>query len=226
MFMYTEGFYGHYEDTKPYKKQVLVAGGIGVTHCLPYFVQSIRQDRCTHLIWIMRDIALAAVALESITRAIKESSGAGVGEETGQARVVLTIVLTDSTSSQTTTLTSLPMRQLHHEALSSSGQSSPAQEFTEKKMVDEEKEAAVMEEETASSVQEALYALPSSRITVNVLPLGRRPNVKELLQDTLVDHQEKDNVMMICCGPNELCDATRNLARQNDIAYFEEPFGW
>jgi len=82
MVMYIEGFYGHYEEvrkkrkgveggnlcrlmvcpfsflyqTSPYNDQVLIAGGIGLTHCLPYFVEAIHLNRASHLVWFIRDL--------------------------------------------------------------------------------------------------------------------------------------------------------------------------
>jgi predicted ferric reductase len=42
-------------QTSPYADQVLIAGGIGVTHCLPYFTLAIKCNRNAHLVWMIQD---------------------------------------------------------------------------------------------------------------------------------------------------------------------------
>jgi predicted ferric reductase len=42
-------------QTSPYADQVLIAGGIGVTHCLTYFTLAIKCNRNAHLVWMIQD---------------------------------------------------------------------------------------------------------------------------------------------------------------------------
>jgi hypothetical protein len=82
----------------------------------------------------------------------------------------------------------------------------------------------VKDEEPQSDCESSLHVLHalSPRIQVNVLPLGKRPILTELIQKAPKD----SSAMLLCCGPADLCDASRQMARMCDYTYFEEPFGW
>ncbi|UZJ52905.1 hypothetical protein CBS101457_002225 [Exobasidium rhododendri] len=204
MKMFIEGFYGQFEKTSPYDDQILIAGGIGITHCLPYFTTAIEEGKDAHLIWVLKDLSIVEIVTHALRTALDNSHDA-MRSEKGRARIILTIVSTGSAK-----------------RCSQEAEIYPPTRERARATIIELKEMREKQKDESPSLQ-MLYAF-SKRIEVRITPLEKRPILSELLQRH-PGPTKSSNTLLLCCGPAELCDASRGLARQCDFTYFEESFG-
>lgn len=153
--------------------------------------------------------AMTAIILHPLQRALSSiDDSVAFSDEKGQAQIRLTIVLTDQACQGARNMQEVRPLPLSH-------------------LSDVSDEDEVMEEKgslrTETTSLQALYAL-APRVLVQVVPLGRRPILYDLVQDHVASERVK--VMMLSCGPAELCDASRDVARRCNFTYSEESFDW
>jgi len=153
-------------------------------------------------------LAITTIVLHSLQRALSSTdSKTRDWCEKGQARIVMTIVLTGPEANNTRQGTHSPI--CHH---------SDADEQDK-----EENREGQQDHNEGKKTLQILYAL-APRIQVDLLSLGKRPDLYDLIKDHV--RLQGERVMLMCCGPAELCDSSRDAARRCDFIYFEEPFSW
>lgn len=98
-FALFDGFYGNACPIERYEKSFLVAGGIGITHCLPLFLKAAKARKDVDLFWIMPENGMMSVLVDILQR---EQNLIPAEEEKGH-RARLTIHITNVDLSQQNT---------------------------------------------------------------------------------------------------------------------------
>lgn len=203
--------------------QILVAGGIGITHCLSYLQEALAKGTEAHLIWLMRDPALIATVLDVLKRTAAATHDGGDGgddnEEVAKRKQRLSIYITKPIFSPSL----------------GSGEGEKADNDDEGVVATLRKDSSTADVEESRSYHCSTRTNLLERVKtvhptllVDVHLLEERPDLHEIVRQAAACSQVKGTAKtaLLCCGPAGMLDCLRSASRQLQLDYQEEAFQW
>lgn len=229
--------YTHLSPSKAaaYDAHLFAAGGIGITSCLPQFLQAHQKTRHAHLVWIIPDADLLAIAAEILSFAAPDekptpSIEGNEASETKHSRISIYVTRKDPAQQAdaeqgshvvaTNVLSDVP------ELCNADNQSDKVDKAEEVAL-----DAAEQSKERVSAAGqgEITAAADALGIDATVRYLTSRPDLTIVLADAVENigsAQLYPRSRILACGPAAFCDDARSVARKFGLNYEEEAFEW
>ena len=199
--------------------QILVAGGIGITHCLSYLQEALVKGTEAHLIWLMRDPALIAIALDVLKHTDAATQDSGGDEEGAKRRQRLSIYITKPILA--------PSRGSDEGEKADIDEGGILATLRKDSSTGEVEDSRSCQCSTGANLLEKVKTVHPA-LLVDVHLLEERPDLHDIVRQAAACSQVKDTAKtaLLCCGPAGMLDCLRSASRKLQLDYQEEAFQW
>lgn len=228
-----EGPYGHWHSSVAKHDDVLLfAGGVGITFCLPYFVQvAVQSDARCKLVWAIRDFDIVDSVADQLIR-LDEVLRAAERPRSSRPKIELRVTAGEFFDKAKEEVAE-GVAELKHSATDSDNALSKASSSASSTPIPSppDEKAEYVEAKKIESSSKRLTAL-AARLSgsMDLVAVHGRPSKR--VADHFEPHSDR-TAAVIACGPASLCDDTREGAifalrkgEWRDVEYVEECFDW